>query len=526
MGWRDRQYNKILDRLNLIRKDAVYVKYHMTPEGEPRNPDYNLVALYDELGQSWIMQDIFRALIQETRRSGWELQPRFVSKCDNCGVEYQVLVKKCENCGSEDISPPDPFQRKRAIDLIRHPNSDRENFFTIMGSLTYHDLASDDWYLSVEYAPTDGGRLLVPKEIKVQDPRYIKPCLDEYLNLGKDEYFCPVCFNKGKETPKNVYSLDQFKALGERCPDCGTQLLKTFYLQEVSSQVLARWGPGQIVHGSTHRILPTFFGTPRTKAIWSIIQVIRSMDNWFFDYFKEARMEKIVNFPHSNQRDISELEKRIEADRMALTVIDPYTGVMRSKLGGRVYFVSSNDPLGVYDVGVDPQRVQALDYYKMAIQACAGVFGVQAIYISFMEQGRTGVTPSLQLEVQEKTILEIQHDKEESLNEQLFPIFGIYDWIFKFKPLEKRDKMREAEIEQRTASAAMTYRNAGFEVWFDEFGILQKSNNPGEVPEGKRTDGELPKHTTSEASGMDINETSTEREPHGRRPYSPGVERP
>jgi len=268
--------DSILDRVGLIRKTrSVVPEYHLDSDIKIRAPNFNLVQLYDVVSKNWVMQEIFRPIIQEVKRPGHEFKPAFLLKCSNCGMEYQTTVKKCEVCKSKQLRPPDPGQRKRAIGLFKNPNSDRENFSQILGSITYHDLVSDSWYISVEYRKMNTGTGLIPSEFKVRDPRYVRPVMDEYQKLRSNQWFCPICFD---------YKNPDVQSSPGVCKKCGVPLMETAYVQKVSEDITARWSRDQMVRGSTYRVLPEPFGTPRARSLWNIIHVLGFMDEWFMQY--------------------------------------------------------------------------------------------------------------------------------------------------------------------------------------------------------------------------------------------------
>lgn len=504
--------DSFLEPFGLIRKtDAVIPEYYYGDPGpKARSPDFNLKKLYDVVDKNWVMQQIYRAIIQEVTRAGYKIEPKFVEKCKNCGMEYHESTSKCDICGSTDLRDPEPRQRKRAVKLLESPNNDRESFYQLLNSITYHDIVSDEWYMSVEYRLMNTGEGLIPSEIKVRDPRYIHPVMDEYGKLGNNEWFCPICYN---------YENPQIEKGPGKCKKCGARLVETAYIQKVGMDITGRWSKDQMIRGSTYRVLPNTFGTPRARALWDIIHIITLMDEWFMDTFKEGRMDKIVNFPGWDQTKLTQLMRKLQDEISKLRVVDDRSGGLRAKKNLRVLFLSSDDPISVHDVGINPDDIQLLDYYKMAIQACAGVYGVQALFLGIIEKGRSGTTPSMQIEVQNRTTEEIQRDKEETINSQLFPIFNITDWLLKFNPLEKKDERREAEIWQMKANTVMTLRNAGFDVEFDEFDNIEVSRKPSKDTVAARPTGDTGnKQKISDASGQEIEGTSTQREPHGSRP--------
>jgi len=242
------------------------------------------------------------------------------------------------------------------------------------------------------------------------------------------------------------------------------------------------------------------------------------MDEWFVDTFSEGRPQKLVNFPGWDQNKLTELMRKVQNEVKRLQVLDDRSGRMRSKKNLRTIFLTSDQPISVHDIGINPDDIQLLDYYRLCIQAVAGIYGVQAVFISFVERGKTGTTPAMQIEVQNRTITEIQRDKEQILNGYLFPIFGITDWLLKFGELEKRDEATDAEIWERKARTVATLTDAGYDVTFNEFMEIEVSKERVRDPVSPQRFEGPPGTTTSDASGRQINETSTQRDPHGTRP--------
>ena len=255
----------------------------------------------------------------------------------------------------------------------------------------------------------------------------------------------------------------------------------------VNGEVTGRWGVHQVAHGSTHSYMPNVFGVPRARSLWIIINVMEFMDEWFIDTFSEGRLQKIINFPRYDQTKLTDLMRKIQAESQKLKVWDQRTLQNRTKKSLRTMMVASEDPIGVYDVGINPQDIQLMDYYKLCIQAACGIYGVQPLSIANnlatkgSGSGQAG-TPAMQIEVQNDTIRDIQNDKEEIINNQLLPIFGVTDWVFRFNPIEEKDARREAEINKMISETATNLITIGFDVWFDDYNQMQWSKKPKPLP--------------------------------------------
>jgi len=489
---------------------SVIPSYHLSPEPQPRAPRWNYQTIYEVAEESWLIQAIVRVITQEVVRPRWRREPRFRSKCKECGAEFQETRDKCPVCGGE-TRPPSQAQALIFDQLIKHPNSDY-SFGDLMRSIVYHDVIADDWYVSILPAKieTEDGIQLKPAEIRVEDSRYWRPIVDEFARLGVEEYYCPLC-----------YTPDEYYTKPGNCPKCGLPLERTAYVQVVDGEITARSSKDWMVHGSTGRVLPEIFGRPKITAVWDLIHTIKVMDEYNLDAYSEGKLGGILNFPGYSQDQIKALQAEIQADLKRQEVQD-LKGRFRTKKTIRTLMLGSEQPIQFIKAMPSLSEMQALDYYMIYIQAVCAVFGVQPLSISFSSRGgkSTSVAPYIRLEVQNRTIREIQRDKEEMFNNFLLPKFGITDWLFVFNPIEQKDELREAQIRQIDADTLLTLRNAGFDVRFNEYGKLVIPLEPtlSKVPEKKRPKGKTPqKPKVSDATERIISGTTVERYPHGTR---------
>ena len=516
---------RIFDSFGYMRKtEPVVPAYLREATAAPRDPGFDYVNLGDRMSKSWVAQEVLRAITQDFMKNPWKIEPRFAKKCSKCGEEsMDPDLKICPACSSKKLTSPDREQRKRIIKFFDTPNSQRRTFRDILYSSLYNDLVYDIWYIALENSriSINGEEMLAPKELRILDPRYIKPVVDEFSRFSSSEYFCPNCWDY-----KNNY---ETYAHPGACPHCGFETKPTAYVQVVDSRIVGRWYLEQIITGSSYSFMPGVFGEPRGKALWNILLTMENMDQWFLDTFTEGRLDKLVNFPNFDQAKLTDLMRKIQTESAKLQTYDNRTGGYRTKKSLRTMFISSNDPISVHDVGINPNDIQLLDYYSMCIGAFCGVYGVQAIYISNLERGKSGTTPAMQIEVQNKTIMDMQSDKQTVFNSQLFPALGVTDWMIVFPPPEKKDKKRDADTAYVTAQTAKLLQDAGFDVWYNEFGELKWSDKPTKEPVSRiirpmgkpdidaKTGKSPPKEKLSEATNQYTQSTSTERTPHGTR---------
>lgn len=511
--------NRLLGREDEIKKGlSVILQFAEQPESLPREPDVALVKLYEKAERDCRLQQIFRVIMQEVLRPGWSTPARFKSRCTTCGYMLPTKQEKCSICGGTTLLPPDGRQLVLTEALIRKPNSSRQTWTDIINSLVYHDLVADEYYLSVAFAEVletmlddDGTKKFrktgdwKPKEIYVEHPAHLKTVMDERGRLGANKYFCPACDYEGRESVKEK----PFKCRRHHKP-----AIKVVYEQHVNGEVKANFGINQVAHGSTHRVLPYPFGRPRMASLWEIIWTLSAMDNFFFDTYQTGKVSKLINFPEYDPEEVADLAVQMRAAEAKMDAIDAQTGQTRTNRRVRNVMIGSQSPIQVFDTFPDPSKMQSLDYYMLGIQIMCGVYGVQPIMIAFIEKGKAGTTPFMQIEVNNRTIEEYQQSIEEVINTQLFPIFGITDYIFKFNPMEKKDTLREANINLLRARTVLTWRQAGFNVDIDEEGRVKVSGGgSGPMPGRERPDGETPREGEKESdrSGALINETTVQR---------------
>jgi hypothetical protein len=115
----------------------------------------------------------------------------------------------------------------------------------------------------------------------------------------------------------------------------------------------------------------------------------------------------------------------------------------------------------------DPEEMQSLDWFKFGIEKVTSVFGVTPVFVSIIESGRAGNNPRMQLDVQNRTIQEIQRSVVSALNHQLLERLKIYDWELTFKDIELRDELRQVQIHEIRARAAERWLAGGFQVKID-----------------------------------------------------------
>jgi len=284
-----------------------------------------------------------------------------------------------------------------------------------------------------------------------------------------------------------------------------------------------RFSVDEMVHGSTYRVSPDPDSQPRLVSAWQNIFTIKAMAEWFYDTYSEGILAKIIFIANMKQEDANDLAQSVKSQIASLDKLDATTGEARTKKTGKLLFMGggasssprASDNIVVQNLVDDPAAMKAIEYYLTCVSEILGIFGVQAIYLNAEQQGKVGGAPAIKMEIQNHTIEELQRDKEETINHQLYPLFGITDFEFKFNPLVKKDELVEAQINQTIADTAVNLLNAGVDFDIDENWIIVPKGRltPEQMAAYKRPDGDTKqKPKESEASHDLIEGTTTERD--------------
>ena len=485
------------------------------PGNKVRNPKQNRPLILQKLGESWVCQQIFRPIVSEVMRPGLEIQSKFKLICEDCDAEFIVKKledDKCPECDSTNLRKPDPNHRKMLKSLIGKPNRSNVKFRNMVKSQVYYNLALDEFYTSIAYAPMyiegqEGSAVAaIPREVYVENPAYIKPLMNERGIFNSQKYACPLC-----DQDTNADGTQTVSDKPGLCQKCHTPLKRVHYIQEIATKTKAYWGEGEIFYGSANMVLPYPFGVPRAISAWDVIESLRNFDRWFADVYEGGQMEQILNFPEHDQDEVDIIALSVKLQSEALNKIDAISGQARTSKKPQTLMVSSNKAIGMIKTMYDPAEMRSLEYYTMVIQGLCSIWGVQPIHVVMATGKDSGTNKAmLQVKVHDNTVKENQDELEEHWDD-VFAQFGITDYVIRFRDLQDKDELMDADVGHKKAMTVATYRNSGIKANINEAGKIVFDGVfedwvPGGRPVGETVDGKK----VSETSDKPINKKTTE----------------
>lgn len=480
---------KRLGKTNLIQKTAtVNPKYIYTTSPRVRVPEYDYPVFIVTALYSWILRKVFETIIRTSTRNWGEVAPRFRFKCKKCESEFQEETKECPFCKGTDFTQPDTSQVIKLKRLIKLPSEGR-TFWEFVRTSLFYELCVDDFYWSVIYGEDDTGR-----ELHVEHPGFIFPISDEYGIPGSFDYFCPICYNKPEYKNQDLHwdirqladeeKIDlEGKKKAFTCPTCGEIMVQTYYVQDISGDIKARFGKNEIVHGSMSRLAPELFGNPKMQPLLKIIQTLDSIDDYHLESRTEGKVGGLLCFPKLDQERVTEILDEVLAERQKLIQTDVQTGELEPQRKTALIFIGlgeETEATPVFVPFIDPKEAErTLEIYQLYMAAVDDIYGV--VTSVQIQRSRGGQIVKFVTDVKIETAVEHQRLFADTFNDQALPLFGITDWIWKFNPPEAKDKLRNVEIKHQNTAAAVNAVKAGLSVkWVDDEAVIsgEAKGNP------------------------------------------------
>lgn len=178
-----------------------------------------------------ILRTIVRTLVTESIRNGIIVMPRFISKCNSCGVEFDEKKDKCSVCGSEDLRDPDHREKKQLEDFMSKINTNYQTLDEMVEAVLTDWNVIDNSYLVAlkRYSWDKDGNLRGAelKEILRGSCMHLRMIINKNGKLGynDDGQAVMICL-KHRSTPeyKNKDEVDN-----ARCRVCGKQMFPAHY---------------------------------------------------------------------------------------------------------------------------------------------------------------------------------------------------------------------------------------------------------------------------------------------------------
>jgi len=453
----------------LIEKEArSIVPESVTTYGFLQEPPYDPFTLQLVADRHWVVRTCIDKLKREAVRKGFRWEPKYETKCDSCGAEYdfQPLSESCPDCESTSISKPDKEQLVRCDRFLDHPNPQ----FTMMDVLERNAgdlLTFDDFYVST-------GTKATALEVWPEDVRFMRIEADKKGRLG-GRTFCPV----GEDTKELGKETELFNPLdypsGAACPNNDGGTLKAMaFAQTYGGNVVAAFSKEEVLHDNLFATGTRLFGNPKIHAIQTQVQAMALIDTYQKESFEKAKTPKnVFVYKGFTDADLARVMKQQEEAKRFNAMADMHIPIP-PQIG------SGQGNMGIEVVrGIDTPlitgSIQFLQYYEKAI---CKTFGVDPASIGEETPGKLGSAQeeSKNSGVSQEAIQQIQVQLGEAWDRFLklkFP--EIKDWKFTLETAYEEEESKIWETKLVEMQAGKTATEAGLDIIIDEDGTLKIS---------------------------------------------------
>ena len=415
----------------------------------------------------------------------WE--PKFLTKCVNCGKEFKSKVEYCDECfekndeervvlrrikdketgklelksvtekrkvfarderGKKIPSPirePDISQTERFDEMQDDCNKFGQSMEEVFRMMEDDFNIVDDAFLWVSkaYIIKDNGDVLE----RVEEIRRINPAVIEFdldkNGLPKNNHW--ICLNH-REIP--------CVEPGE-CLECGLKLYPVMYIWNHRGKKIYLLD-NEVIHNS--KFSPSeLYGYSPLLTILQKVLTISGMDRFLYRYFFERKAPAGIILTYTDDPKSLEIEKsRVEARLMQDPTYLPWVAVsQRQGSRGRTDFVRLFHTL------------QEMDYLPVRNEIrdrISAIYGVSAIWMGAPESFGGISTQTQQLVVTSRTVEGDQRLFNEKIIKRLIDDFGVTDWTIKLeKPEEKVESVILQQVQQKV-TVAQQMKMMGFKV--------------------------------------------------------------
>lgn len=407
-------------------------------------PSYNATIIKLCL-QHEVLRTPQEAIIREALRNSYDVAPKYMCKCKDCGAEYQNLKTKCSTpeCESTSFIYPDYSQKQKIELLLKQPNRDN-TLNQINETLLRCMLGPGDHWLSYQQGEISPSKI-APATVYIEDVVHMAVVWsEENGTVGNGEYFCPACT---RDYPKEVYKK------GEKCHHCGQSAdSETAYVYKTGSEIKARFSRDEVYHGLTHPWLPYFYDNSLVVTALTILMSVTAMDNFNYDNYSTGKLAQILVFMGLSQNEADDLAAAVKRKTQGENQLSlmKQLGVNSEQIQAkaaelRTLYLAGKEGVEAINTMQDSEKMQSLEWWKLWREIVNALYGVQDVAAGAMQAGTTGQNPRMKLDINNNTT-EFYQRKLEACWNWVFERLSVTDWIYKCRPVEEKDEAQDQAI--------------------------------------------------------------------------------
>jgi hypothetical protein len=383
-------------------------------------------------------------LKKEIFRKGFdEWHPKFVVRCDKCGINFQSEEAAAEH-KQHGLRKPDSKQTKEFDEKWRdNCNIFGQSLESVLNSVEDDLNIVDDLYihLNKQYKVVNGKMHSQLLEVRRIHPALIEFDLDKAGLPKNSHWICP-------------FHRDDVQVKEGVCPTCNAKLFPAMYIYNHRGGRVYML-ENELIHASKFSPHETYGYSPLLTLMQKVL-TISGMDRFLYRYFFERKTPTQMILTNTDDPQSLETERaRMESKMMEDPTYTPWIAVSNRTGRGRT------------DVVKLFHTLQEMDYLNVRNEIrdrIAGIYGVPQMYYNVME-GTGGISGQTQ---QLKMMSNVVASDQRLFNEKIIPVIlkelGITDWEITLRTPEEKIEGQTLQLAQQKVAVATSMHALGFDI--------------------------------------------------------------
>jgi hypothetical protein len=399
------------------------------------------MAYYYE-GQCSPFSTIVTNLVNYTFRNGFHWEPRFTSKCLECGREWNDTVDEC-SCGSSQFREPDPeqqghFAHFNGTSYLDRANDSRMSLLDVCKLTERHRTVADNayWVMTKSYLFNGDDVHSVVKGVIPVDPRDMVKVYDRHGRLDENRRTCLI---HRAETDRL------------RCRICDKPTFPIAYQTRTGNDML--YTEDEVIHSSEYNP-GMIYGYPEILRAADVSNAIINIDYRVRDYYENVHLPAIIGVTSPNQDTLTtNVRKLVEAKEE-----NPNLPSFLS--------LGDNGSMEMVKLMEDPNN-EMWELRRRMVLDIASKFNFPAMMLNDMtDAGGLNVESEQQAMWGQKIEQVRTHFEQSHLTPLLAHFPTITDWNLRIAREDDEDTLAEMEVMLKQAEVMRILSDIGFDVTY------------------------------------------------------------
>ena len=433
------QVDWIAKAFNDTAKDLLSAKEEIDPyKVETQNIDF--AKCYDLVRSSDILKSSHKVVKRETFKAGIEVFPLFLSKCSECGKEFDSVVDACPECEEaglpHEIITPNDNEYTRALEKVNNCNINNRTLQEELEQIEDDLNTVDEGYV---YFHKDNFYRLSPLNMS--------PVINKSKMLGYVENNNILLFSRKNRKSTKTISEDIDVPAGYEQADYKSVDNSYYNRREIVR--VNKWDTGM------DRSYPI------VMTIWFKVISLIQMDSYTYKWYIGERSPKTLITFNAAPSEVEGLKKQFaQQDKANMSTPNKPMVMAVPVRDGKTL-------MEVHDFSKSPAELQSREAQDTFRRVVASIYGVTPLYISDVQTSGGLNNETQQVNITRDSLIE-NIQRHNKILERYSKYLGLKDWVIKVKVPDEIEFTRKYEKEKMQLEVAQMKYNLGYEVNYND----------------------------------------------------------